>query len=307
MSMEINDFWQAVKRKKTAVFSICLAFLLLGSAVTFLQSLKYEAQSRLLIVQNLNGADPYTVSRSNQYLSSLLSQVSYSNSFLDLVINSQGFDIDKSYFSGSYKEQMKTWKKTISAKSIGETGIFQISIYHPNPYQAKQIALAVNNVLINQSFNYQGAGDSIKIKVIDQPLLSDFPVRPNIAFNLSLFLLLGVLSASTYIYLNPKIKKSETIRRAENNSKEAREVREENFDINANYHQENRQAINVDRQEFPPRPEYRQENRQEYPKRQDVNSQRDNRYYQPRRENRQPNNGQQELKGDINNIVNRFN
>jgi len=200
--MEVKDFFHILKRRKGAVISAWLIFMVLGAAATFIQPLKYEAKSRLLIVQNISGVDPYTVSKSNQYLSSLFSQVAYSNSFFELVTSSNNFDIDRSYFTDNYKKQMKIWQKTISAKS-NDAGIIEISIYHPNTYQAKQIALGVNDVLINQGFNYQGGDQSIKIKIIDQPLVSDYPVKPNIVFNFFAFSILGILTGCIYLYYTP--------------------------------------------------------------------------------------------------------
>ena len=203
--MEVKDFFQILKHRKGAIVSAWLIFIILGAAATFIQPLKYEAKSRLLLVQNVSGVDPYTVSKSNQYLSSLFSQVVYSNSFFELVTSANSFDIDKNYFSDNYKKQMNIWKKTISAKS-NDAGIIEISIYHPNPYQAKQIALGVNDILINQGFNYQGGGESVKIKIIDQPLISDYPVKPNIIFNFLAFSALGILAGLIYLYFSPKKK-----------------------------------------------------------------------------------------------------
>lgn len=215
--MEVKDFFHILKRRKGVIIYAWLIFIAIGAIATFSQPLKYEAKSRLLIVQNVSGVDPYTVSKSNQYLSSLFSQVVYSDSFFELVTSSNNFDIDRNYFSDNYKHQMKIWGKTIYAKS-NDSGIIEISTYHPSAYQAKQIALGVNDVLINQGFNYQGGGDTVKVKIIDQPLVSDYPVKPNIAFNFIAFSFLGILAGLIYLYFRPykkpsakQIKKSQNI------------------------------------------------------------------------------------------------
>jgi capsular polysaccharide biosynthesis protein len=203
--MEIKYFFNTLKRRKKVVFYAWLIFLILGSIATFSQPLKYEVKSRLLIVQNISNTDPYTISKSNQYLSSLLSQVVYSNSFFNLVTNPNSFDIDQNYFSNDYSKQMKIWAKTISASS-NDAGIIEISIYHPNPYQAKQIALGVNDVIINKGFNYQSANENVQIKVIDQPLTSNYPVKPNLFFNFLAFSLLGIIGGLMYLYFFPNKK-----------------------------------------------------------------------------------------------------
>ena len=222
--MEVKDFFHILKHRKQVIISAWLIFIILAAALTFTQSLKYESKSRLLIVQNVTGVDPYTVSKSNQYLSSLFSQIVYSNSFFNLVTSSDKFDIDNDYFSLDYKKQMKTWQKTIYAQS-SDAGIISISIYHPNPYQAKQIALGVNDILINQSFNFQSGDEGVMVKIIDQPLISDYPVKPNIIFNFLAFSFLGILSGLIYLYFfpnkrprNKKIKKVVTTQYSQNST-----------------------------------------------------------------------------------------
>lgn len=200
--MELETLIKNLKKRKSLLLSITLLVLALVAVITFLQPLKYSVKSRLLIAQNISGADPYTVSKSNQYLSNLFSQVIYSSSFFDLV-NNAGYNIDDSYFGYNYKRQMKTWKKTVRARSVGDTGILEVYVYHPNTYQAQQISLAVNHVLINQSSNYQKAGNHVSISVIDQPLTSNYPVKPNIILNLIFGLIIGLSSTILYIYLFP--------------------------------------------------------------------------------------------------------
>lgn len=213
--MEINTLIKDYQRRSGAAMAIILIFLLIGSALTFSQPLKYRSKSRLLIVQDIS-ADPYTVSRSNQYLSNLFSEIIYSGSFFDLAANNDSFDIDKNYFSGNYKKQMESWKKSVEAKSIGDSGILEISVYHQNPAQAKQISLAINSTLMNQSFNYQGDSQQrTDFRVIDQPIISDYPVKPNVIANLLASLILGFIFSLIYIYLFPDKKQKLIVKKKE--------------------------------------------------------------------------------------------
>ncbi len=173
--------------------------------VTFVQPLKYSAKSKLLVIQNTREVDPYTVSKSNEYLGNLFSQVIYSSSFYDLTLDSQ-YNIDRSYFTGSASRQQKIWKKTVKAKSLSNTGIIEMQVYHPDPYQAKQIALAVNDVLMNKNFNYQGMGDTVRVSVIDQPLISSYPTNPNPLTNFFLSIIFGLAFGFLYIYFLPEEK-----------------------------------------------------------------------------------------------------
>ncbi len=201
--MEINTFAKLIRKRQKTIWSFTTIILVISLIMTFTQPLKYTSKSKLLVAQNTMGADPYAVSRSNEYLGNLFSQVAYSSSFFNLVVNSQ-FNIDKNYFNGDSSKQMKRWKNTISAKSLGDTGIISISVYHPNPAQARQITLAINDVLINKNFNYQGLGNLVKVNVIDQPIVSNYPNKPNAILNTLLALLGGFIFSALYIYYFPE-------------------------------------------------------------------------------------------------------
>ena len=201
--MEFKEFVQVLKRKKATVFTIILILIILVGGISLISPLKYGAKSRLLVIQNTTGNDPYTISKSNEYLGNLFAQVAYSGSFYNLVLDSK-YDIDKNYFSGSYNEQIKSWGQTIQTKTLSDTGIIEINVYHPNPYQAQQIALAVNDVLISKNSNYQGNGEGIKVNIIDQPLVSTYPVKPNLLQNGILALVFGIMFSLFYIYLFPE-------------------------------------------------------------------------------------------------------
>jgi capsular polysaccharide biosynthesis protein len=198
--MEFKNFWQM---KKQTIAVITIIVLVLGSVYTFTKPFKYGARSQVLVIQDgASGVDPFAVSRSVEYLSSLLSKVVYSNSFFNMTMNS-GFDIEKDYFQGDSIKQMKTWQKTVSAKSLENSGMINITVYHSSPYQAKQIALAVNQVLMTQNSNYQGLGSSVRVIVTDEPVVSRYPIYPNIPLNLGLSLIFGLALGFLYAYLLP--------------------------------------------------------------------------------------------------------
>ena len=130
--MEFIDFIKLLTKKRGTIFTVVFVIVVLTLGISLIGPLKYGAKSRLLVVQNTASSDPYTVSKSNEYLGNLFAQVAYSGSFYNLVLESQ-YNIDKTYFSGNYSEQMKLWEKTVETKTLSDTGIIEINIYHPNP------------------------------------------------------------------------------------------------------------------------------------------------------------------------------
>ena len=201
--MEFNEFKNLVKRKTGTIFSLTFLLIVLVMIFSLLGGLKYSAQSKLLVVQDTGSADAYVVSRSNEYLGNLLSQVVYSGSFLNLVMSNSQYKVSQEYFSGTYNERLKLWRKSISTKTLADTGIIEVSIYHPNPDQARLISLAVNDVLINNNAIYHG-GDGVKVSILDQPLVSNYPDQPNLVLNFVFAFVLGLFLSFIFIYLYPE-------------------------------------------------------------------------------------------------------
>ncbi|MDO9399655.1 MAG: Wzz/FepE/Etk N-terminal domain-containing protein [bacterium] len=202
--MELFEFINILKKRKQTVSVIVLLTLLLAMVFTLVQPFKYGANLKVLVIQNFSAnTDPYTASKSNEYLSNVLARVIYSNSFYNNILVS-GFSVNKIYFSGNVEKQMKKWTKTINAKVINDSGIINVNVYHTNRAQAEQIAKAISYALQTKHTLYHGGGDNVKIKIIDEPFVSNFPVKPNVILNLSLGLIIGLFLAFCYVYLFPE-------------------------------------------------------------------------------------------------------
>lgn len=202
--MEFNEFLNLIKRKVQTIFTIVFVATMLVVVISLASSLKYSVSSRLLVIQDASGSDVYSLSRSNEYLGNLFSQVVYSSSFYDQVLSSR-YNVEKGYFSGDYGQQLKKWRKTVNTKTQGDTGIIEVNVYHPQVNEAQKIALAVNDILINNNKDYQ-SNQNIKVKILDQPLASSYPTKPNIVLNVVATIFLAFIFSLFYIYILPEEK-----------------------------------------------------------------------------------------------------
>ncbi len=195
-----------IRKKTQTILIFVLLFMAVALILSLIQPLKYESKSKILVIQSFpEGTDPYAASRSNKYLSMVLAEVVKSDSFYNEVLNS-GFEIDGSYFKKTGLlggNEFKAWEETIAARSVDDTGTIEIFTYHTDKNQAVQIARAVNYIFKTRNQNYHGAGDKVSIKTINDPQVSSFPVKPNIAVNLGLALFFGLVFSLAYIYLYP--------------------------------------------------------------------------------------------------------
>ena len=203
--MELHQFAAILIKKKQTVMFVVILFLIGAAVITFVQPMQYASWAKILVVQNYSPkTDAYVVSRSNEYLSTVLAQVINTNSFFNEVMNS-GFDINKNYFGENYSDQMKKWHAAVSAKPLNDTGIISLTVYHKDRNQSEQILQGINAVMKAKHQDYHGAGDQVEIRTIDQPITSNYPVKPNILLNMLAGLMLGLVFSLSYVYLFPEV------------------------------------------------------------------------------------------------------
>lgn len=171
----------------------------LAIGISFLQPLRYSSTVRLLIIQDLGSIDAYTASRSVERLAENLGTIIYTTTFFDQVM-SAGFDIDKSIFPDQEYRRRKAWSKMVFTTVARGTGLLTISVYHPNVAQAQQIVNAIAYVLTQQASSYL-SGATVEIRVVDAPLNSRWPAKPNIPANAFSGLVLGGLAGVGYVLI----------------------------------------------------------------------------------------------------------
>ncbi|MEA2007278.1 MAG: hypothetical protein U9O20_03920 [Patescibacteria group bacterium] len=173
--------------------------LILG-AITFLVSTvispKYKSEVSILIVQH--NVDTYSVVRSAGYLGDIFSQVLYTESFLNDVLESP-FEIERN-FSNDPKKKRSEWKKEVAIKKIADTGIVQIKVFDVSRIQAEKISSGIAwNFAVNGT-KYHGGADNIEVKIIDGPITSSKPAYPNVLMNTIFGLMAGLFGSLILIF-----------------------------------------------------------------------------------------------------------
>ncbi len=174
--------------------SLGFVFALVFSLV---QTKKYSSQIRLLITQtNVTGVDPYTAIKSTERIGQNLSELVFSSSFFNGVINQGG--VDANYFSLNDEiDKRKEWAQTVSVGVTPGTGVMYVTAYHPDRAQAAAIAIAVADQLAEQAPNYFGY--SVRVQIIDDPLPSRYYAKPDFVSNLGFGFILGLLVGSAWV------------------------------------------------------------------------------------------------------------
>jgi len=179
--------------KRIVLFAVVSAVF--GAALSFLFPLQYSSSMRLLIIQKqLSMSDPYTAIKASERISDNLSQIIYTTSFFDKVMSAK-FNIDQTIFKADDTKRRKQWSEMIETRVIRGSGMLVVTVYHKDPEQATQIGRAIAFVLTTEGWQYVGGGD-LQVKLVDDPLQSRWPVKPNVPANAFAGLVLGIIAGA---------------------------------------------------------------------------------------------------------------
>ncbi len=181
----------------TVLFASALG-MVLAVVLSLVQPLEYSSTTKILINPKVEGVDPYTASRSAEAAAEQLTTMLSTSTIYSAVFNS-GYDLDRSYFPDDILKFQKKWEKTITASVSRGSGIMTIRTYHTDVKSAEVLAMAVASVYVNDGWRYVN-GD-ISVQVIDDPVNSRYPVRPNIPVNAVSGLFLGLIGGAGYVLI----------------------------------------------------------------------------------------------------------
>lgn len=180
------------------IFLMAAVGLLLGVLLSFIGPLEYSSTTRILITQELGAVDAYTASRSVERIADDLATAVYTTKFRESVFEDS--TIDLSYFPEDEERLRNRWEKAISTSVLRSTGFLTIKAYHPDVNEAEKLSLAVAEVLTQEGWTFTSGGN-ITVQLVDEPLNSRWPVRPNILVNAFSGFILGAIAGIGYILI----------------------------------------------------------------------------------------------------------
>ena len=152
----------------------------------------------MIIPQSRYGVDPYTVVKSAERVGENIVAIMKTDDFYQKVIIQSGLTLDTSRFADvSERVKRKRWQRAVRASVVYGTGIVNISAYHAKPDEAKALAAATAETLAAKGWEYVG-GD-VTIKVVNPPLVTRWPARPNLAVNALAGFVAGVIGAVVFL------------------------------------------------------------------------------------------------------------
>ncbi len=168
-----------LSQSKKLLIVVGLVCAALGAGITMIFPLSYRADAQVFILSHDRfNVDPYTVAKSGERIGENLAQVMRTDDFYGKVKSQENTGIEWGYFNeADSRERKKIWERTITPAVVYGTSILTISMYHPRQDQAVALAGAAATALVTQSFEYVG-GD-VSIRLVNPPISTKIPVRPN--------------------------------------------------------------------------------------------------------------------------------
>lgn len=196
-------------------FVLVIGFMvaLVSVGLSLFQTLEYRATSRMLITPFVSSTgevfDQFTALKSAEQMGNTLSQVSETTLFQNRVLLSSQ-RIRPERFAVEPRERRKEWAKKIQVDIAPGSGVLVVSVFDEDKQRAVALGQAVSDVLITSGNEYLPG--QVSIRMVDPPLLSRFPVRPNLGFRALAGLLFGILGAVTYVFMKPHNRRHDEFR-----------------------------------------------------------------------------------------------
>lgn len=185
----MNSLSSTLKRHWVSLLLITALAVGVSIAVTAFQPFEYRSGFSVLVIEKSATGDAFAAAKSAERASLSLGQILFTTSFYDQVRDS-GL-VDLAMFPEDETARRQMWEKQIETRVLPDVGMMKIATYHEDRQKAAALAFAVATVLTKTGSDYLGTGDNIVLKVVDAPLTSKTPVRPNIPVNLALGFLVG--------------------------------------------------------------------------------------------------------------------
>ncbi|MFA6525993.1 MAG: hypothetical protein WCT26_01085 [Candidatus Buchananbacteria bacterium] len=180
---------------------ISLLVALAAFSFSLWQTPSYKSTVKLLAVFNQSNIDTFTASKTANYITGILGEVIYSDSFIDSVYSSNS-NLADNLGQGSEKRQ-KSWKKNVKTQILDNRGIVIIDVYGNDKTQTNLLASSIGSIIISQHGLYDGSQDRVTIKMIDTASVYESWSSAKIISDTGLGFLAGLLIGFTLIVIFP--------------------------------------------------------------------------------------------------------
>ncbi len=211
------NYTQFISILKQKIGLMVLVGLLLAALVfwgTMLISPRYQSNFDVLIVQNQEGfMDSYTLAKSTEYFSKVLSEGIYTEAFLNKVLEAYP-ELFKT-LPISRVEKMKSWGKMVRINRDVELGMIGIKVLANSNVQAEKVSKTIADVLANDNKMFISENQNIEVRMINSPVVKSNPGAAMLTLSVAAAFFIGFLTVFAFLFYG-NIFRGENISKFEN-------------------------------------------------------------------------------------------
>ncbi len=190
--MNYSQFKVILSRKIGLMILIGLLFAAISFWGIMLLSPRYQSNFDVLVVQNQEGfVDSYTLAKSTEYFSKLLSESVYTETFLNKVIESDP-ELSRILPVGR-EDRMKAWGKMVQTSINVELGMIHLKTLANDKTHAEILSKTIANVLAENNNLFISENQKIEVRMINAPLVKSNPGTNTLIFTVVASFLIGML------------------------------------------------------------------------------------------------------------------
>ena len=161
--------------KKKLGIIILVSFL--AASLSFLALVasqkSFKASTDFLIIQNqIESQDFYSLSKSAEYIRDILSESVYSELFIDEAIKTG--KVNSEFLPFNKKKRIKEWSRIVKVKSESQPGIISVEVLGNNQKEVFNISEGVIEVMVAKNQLFRGEGN-MEVKVLSGPIIEKNP------------------------------------------------------------------------------------------------------------------------------------
>ncbi len=151
-----------------------IAIAVLGVVIAFVAQERFRASADFMISSAQEGQDYYTATRSAEYMSRVLSEIVYSESFIAAVVDTGRVDVN--FLPRDKKDRLEEWSRMLAVKKNGELGFIRISVAGASDREVSRISQAIIAALSEQGGALFGdGGDKVRVRLLSGPIIENNP------------------------------------------------------------------------------------------------------------------------------------
>lgn len=159
----------------------------------------FKVSTTFLIIQNNSGTqDYYSLSKSAEYISRILSESVTSELFINEAVNTG--KVNREFLPFDKKNRLKEWNKMVNIRRDSELGILEVEIENDSQKEALAISQALAIVLTEKNNIFRGENENISVKILSGPIIERNPSLTKTILSALGGFVLGILIGTAVIY-----------------------------------------------------------------------------------------------------------